>query len=93
VDGVGATITGEDAVSDRIRCVVPFCRRTTARFKPPTEWICGDHWRLVRKVMRRVYGRRKKEWRRYHHEHDGIACDRLWAFVKRRAIEAAGGIR
>jgi hypothetical protein len=87
VDGVGATITGEDAVSDRIRCAVPFCRRTTARFRPPTEWICGDHWRLVPKVMRRVHGRR------YHHEHDGIACDRLWALVKRSAIEAAGGIR
>lgn len=34
-------------VTERVACLVPFCRRTTARFRPPTEWLCQDHWKLV----------------------------------------------
>lgn len=29
----------------RIRCCVPFCRRTTAQ--PFLEWICHVHWPMV----------------------------------------------
>lgn len=79
-------------MSPRLHCCVPFCRRTTARFQPPTEWICGRHWQLVSKDKRRVYGRRKRAWRRYHHENDGIAADRIWSRLKREAIERAAGV-
>jgi hypothetical protein len=43
----------------RLPCVVPFCRRTTAR-ADFEQWICGDHWRLIDKARRRVYGRLRR---------------------------------
>lgn len=38
----------------RITCCVPFCRRAAAaaRIVPHSEWICGNHWRLVPKELR-----------------------------------------
>lgn len=32
---------------DRISCCVPFCNRTRHNRDNTSEWICGDHWRLV----------------------------------------------
>lgn len=77
---------------DRIGCCVPFCRRTTKR-PEFDEWICGDHWQAIPKEARRVYGRRVRRWRRYHSHADGLAASRLWRWLKRQAIEAAGGLR
>ena len=73
-------------MTERIACCVPFCRRTTARFRPPTEWICGDHWRGVPKRLRGLYSlakRRKKP---------ASVLDYLWSKAKGAAIERAGGI-
>jgi len=77
----------------RITCCVPFCRRTTRNDEAFVEWICGDHWKLADKPRRRVWGRVKGRWRRYgppaaapYIEH------RLWASLKRQAIERAVGI-
>lgn len=81
-------------MTERIQCVVPFCRRTTARFKPPTEWICGEHWKLIPHAQRRVWGRLRRQWRRFGPE-SGIGGERwyrVWDRLKRSAIEAAGGI-
>lgn len=45
-------------MTDRISCCVPFCRHTRGQRKgePPitenTEWICGDHYRLVPRYIR-----------------------------------------
>lgn len=75
----------------RLPCCVPFCERTTPRVEFD-EWICGDHWRLIPKDARRAYGRRARHWRRYHRQADGVAAARIWAWLKRHAIEAAGGI-
>lgn len=81
----------------RIGCCIPFCRRT--RKNPgadgiyATEWICGPHWIAVPKERRRVYGRLKRAWRRFHFEADGIRSARIWLRLKRQAIEAAVGIR
>ncbi|WP_156927842.1 hypothetical protein [Bradyrhizobium sp. Tv2a-2] len=79
--------------TDRARCVVPFCRRTTKRFK--AEWICGNHWPLIPKAQRRVWGRLRKRWRRYGPE-AGVHFDarwwRIWDRLKREAIERAAGI-
>lgn len=32
---------------DRISCCVPFCKRTRHNRDNTSEWICGEHWRLV----------------------------------------------
>lgn len=40
-------------MSDRLRCIVPYCRRTTkAEFR---EWVCAKHWTVVPKALRRAY--------------------------------------
>lgn len=78
----------------RIPCVVPFCRRTTAG-KAGAEWICGNHWPMVPKARRRVWGRLRKRWRRYGPEageHFPARWWRVWAALKREAIERATGI-
>lgn len=83
--------------SDRVRCLVPFCRRTTpaGRFGADAQWICGDHWRAIPKPRRRVWGRLRKRWRRYGPQ-AGVHFDarwwRIWDRLKRAAIEAAAGI-
>lgn len=38
-------------MTDRISCCIPFCRRTTKH--ECQEWICGKHWPLVPRHMRR----------------------------------------
>lgn len=50
------------AVSDRIRCCVPFCRRTTG--EPFREWICAKHWSMVPRTVRAVWSREKRQARR-----------------------------
>jgi hydroxyacyl-ACP dehydratase HTD2-like protein with hotdog domain len=75
----------------RLKCCVPFCRRTTAR-ADFTEWICGEHWRLLPLRARRVYGRYTRRWRRYSPLPPVMARDRIWQWLKRRAIERAAGI-
>jgi hypothetical protein len=53
--------------ASRTRCLVPFCRVTTAR-SVGSEWICGKHWRAVPISLRR----RMRRWhRRYHKEFPG----------------------
>jgi hypothetical protein len=79
-------------MSERITCCIPFCRRTRAN-PGFSEWICGDHWRAVPKARRRVYGRLKRTWRRFHDGRDGVRADRVWNRLKHQAIEAAAGIR
>lgn len=82
----------------RIRCVVPFCRRTAGQRKhwrpitADTQWLCGDHWRLVDKRLRRLV---RKAQRHFH----AVGTDRalkldlwLWDRCKRQAIERGMGI-
>lgn len=42
-------------------CCVPFCRRTSRRFKE--EWICGDHWKLVPRDLKTFRTKRLKQIR------------------------------
>lgn len=85
-------------MSARLQCCVPFCRRTRGRRNGDPaggvrEWICGDHWRLIDKARRRVWGRIRGRWRRFGPPAaaDDMA-DRLWASLKRQATERALGI-
>lgn len=70
---------------------MPHCQRTTSRTEFD-EWLCGDHWALLPKAARRIYGRRVRRWRRYHRMSDGAAACRLWRWLTRRAIERAMGV-
>jgi hypothetical protein len=78
-------------MTDRLACLVPFCRRT---HKPEaySEWICGEHWRLVSKATRRrlflarrravrLMGERGRAWAAF--------ADRLWDRCKAEACERA----
>jgi len=54
------------AVTDRIPCCVPYCRRTASRAKFPhcSEIICGKHWRLAPAAWRRRRSRLARRYRR-----------------------------
>src|SRR5690349_21048332 len=43
---------------ERIRCCVPFCRRTSTRHSD--EFLCADHWRLVDRRLKALRTRRLK---------------------------------
>lgn len=80
-------------MSDRIPCIVPFCRRTAPRSKfpdPATRIICGKHWRAVSKRYRRVYTRAMRRCNRG--KVPVRVMNRLWDHLERKAIEAAGGL-
>jgi hypothetical protein len=84
-------------MTGRLSCCVPFCRRTTQAPNAegrlvPTEWICNGHWKAIPRSARRAYGRRLRRLFRHHLATDRAAADRLWAWLKRKAIEAAAGI-
>jgi hypothetical protein len=56
----------------RLRCEVPFCKRTRGRRKGDAadpdpaheQWICGDHWRRVSPHLRRRKARLERLYRR-----------------------------
>lgn len=76
-------------MTERIRCSVPFCGRTTKR--PCAAWVCGDHWKLVPRKERAVLARAKRKMRRKGLEWNE-AADRIWERCKRIAIERAVGL-
>lgn len=74
----------------RIRCAVPFCRRTRGDRKgnPVTEgmeWICGEHWVVTSRAWR---------WRLSLFRRRGRSdlVERMWDRLKRQAIERAMGV-
>lgn len=81
----------------RVRCAVPFCKRTTSleRIQPHDEWICGEHWRGVPRHRRHQYSVARRRNARYGGPEKGWHGrieSRLWMMCKRLAIEAAAGI-
>lgn len=83
---------GENLMAERLPCCVPFCRRTI-KGGEFAEWICGEHWRLVRRDRRMVYARYRRLWRRSGKTQYVGACNGTWSALKREAVEAAAGIR
>lgn len=83
-----------------LRCIVPFCKRTTSlarqnrgyQWGEITEWICGNHWRNVPAAYRRAYSRIGRRYRRSPNNLIWRCWLRLWSRCKRAAIEAAAGI-
>lgn len=79
----------------RVSCCVPFCQRTRGDRKgdplfPGMEWICGPHWRLVDKRIKRLRAanRRRRGDSLLAFKTDGV----LWRWAKNQAIQHGVGI-
>ncbi len=80
-----------DARMIRVRCCVPFCRRTTKL--QHDEWICGAHWTTVPREARVVFFRAKRRvTRNPTDERLWSAYRTIWRRLKRYAIERATGL-
>lgn len=80
---------------DRIRCEVPFCRRTGKRLPEDTDEtriICGKCWRLGDKRARTQYSAAKKKWKKTGIDRYGWLMHQAWERVRKQAIERAAGI-
>ena len=75
----------------RIRCLVPFCRRTRAAGGLP-EWICGKHWALIPARRRRAYARARRIASKTGEQRAWKAAARLWRRLRAQACAAAGGL-
>ena len=73
-------------MSERISCLVPFCRRTTKRIAAWDEWICGNHWRAVDPKLKAIK-RAAKRMRR------SKLAGLIWERCRRQAIERAAGLQ
>lgn len=54
----------QESTNDRVRCCVPFCKRTSAGVDDNghriDEVICGPHWRAADPDLRRRYNAERK---------------------------------
>lgn len=88
----------------RLRCIVPFCKRTRGQRKgerPISEgedWICGEHWRLLSPSTRAANQKVLREARRICARKPAYRCfwtmppgssDRLAAVALWRRVDAA----
>lgn len=82
--------------SDRVPCCVPFCRRTIARDRLPSEhaeWICGRHWPAVPKHHKRRLRQIERIAKRTRRLSSIMLAQRIWERCKREAIERAMGLK
>lgn len=91
-------------MADRCHCLVPYCRRTTGKLDADDPWICGQHWKLVPRWMKRRRTRLYRLWKKAGGsdtswpEQPPKARKALrlywawWAKIKKTAIERAVGI-
>jgi hypothetical protein len=71
----------------RLNCLVPFCRRSRGdRKNDPVdrydEYLCGDHWRLVDRRLRRLYRKARRIDR-------GSVAGYLWGKCRAQALARA----
>lgn len=71
---IARTENNEPAMTTRLSCCVPFCRRTRHNHEGFSEWICGDHWRLVPPLLRK---RKAKMFRLYRRRYGNNS---FWAY-------------
>lgn len=79
-------------MTERLRCLVPFCRRTWKGDGWATEWICGRHWRETNQKRRRAYCRMKNRFRRWGDRCARARAEVMWEALKGEAIERAAGL-
>lgn len=79
----------------RIPCVVPYCRRTIKDTGEFDLWICGIHWRLVDKRLKRRIAKVRRVIRRSSGRHNWRARllhSKIWHQCQAQAIERAMGL-
>ncbi len=92
-------------MSDRIRCLVPHCRRskqltsecievveTGQSLDAAGEWICQTHWQLIPRADRILYFAARRKFRKHRTYRCGLVFTRLWRRCRKLAIEGAVGI-
>lgn len=72
-------------MSERVPCLVPFCRRTRAAEGTP-EWVCGRHWPVVPRRLRALYAAAKRKWGRDPSPRNAARCARIWKKCREAAI-------
>lgn len=71
-------------------CAVPGCTSWSRRY--PTEWLCGRHWRTVRRPVRLAL---RKSWRLWPDNPPPVVVKRelrLWGHAVRQATLKAAGL-
>lgn len=82
-------------MDDRTLCLVPFCRRTASAklMGGAAQFLCGKHYPLVDKRIRRLRARVKRKVRKTGWT---VALarldDRLWDRAKQQALDRAGAL-
>lgn len=79
-------------MSERTKCLIDGCRRTTAI--RCGEFLCQRHWSMVPKRVRRIYGVAKRRRRRALGDNWRILnylCERLWDRAKRELFAVMTG--
>lgn len=89
-------------MAERIRCCVPYCRRTfkrSADHDDETETMCGKHYRLADPLLRAKRSTINRRRTAALNRMNWPLVDRLtrisnfmWRKIKRQAIERALGI-
>lgn len=78
---------------DRVGCCVPFCTRSYKRTSPGGRVVCGEHWRMGDKHLRKLWTILHKRGRRYGWTHARIlANNRLYDRIVASAIENLMGV-
>ena len=86
----------------RLRCSVPYCRRTYGNPDGYAEWLCGEHYRLADPSLRMRKTAYMRKLRAAERRCDPASIERaerllhianfVWRKIKRQAIERALGI-
>lgn len=81
-------------MTERCRCLVPHCKRTTGRVPVTHEWICSEHWRRVsrytkrrRQVAKRLMRKADGRFRKLYHDQKGYTDEQLQAYEAVARIE------
>ncbi len=78
----------ERPIYPKSTCCAPGCPRWSRMY--PGEWLCGRHWKMVPRRLRRAL---RVLWkRRPWTMRDGRLETRLWAHARRRVILQEAGL-
>ena len=93
MSGYGHLADDELRAIGRLRCVVPGCGRTHKCGTEIEATICGPHWRLADRRLRRLMTQVERKAKRIGWTMALLRLhDRLWQTCTRQAIERAMGL-